>query len=448
MPSSAIPEKLDGVVRVGLTAPSGETSVSIAFTGKTEVQDLSTSRRVGNVEARSLVVSLSRGEVKCPALSLSSPEGFRFVPAPQSLFRIGSRSYRGAVEAWRNGSKLTVVNEADLEDYVYGALLLEGGSSLHPEAQKALAVAIRTYAERNRGKHGDLYDVCDTTHCQGYAGVKAETQGWARRAQQATAGEILTWNDEPIWSLYSTDCGGATANNEDAGVGDTACPYLRGVSAEDGHGRDFCAASPYHHWTAKASLARLENLLNRQPQTRIGHLTKIAVDRQDRFGRAVTVRFEGIAPAKTAARNGASHRENSLAAFKETSPASPGVSTDGVSPTPPAVERSARILKASALRTLLGLDVLKSTFFTVSQDAESVTFTGKGYGHGVGMCQFGANGMAKAGIGYRDILARYYTGVSLVQLYETLPEGNASTGTASTGTASTGTASTGTANAP
>lgn len=416
----ATPEAFDGFVRVGLRSAGGKT-VTAALSGPADVRDARTMRRIGALKAGTVAFTLRNGKVGLPAFSLASSDGLRIEPKDRLPFRIGKRTYRGALEVWKEGATLIVVNEVDLEEYVFGSLLLEGAPSLHPEAQKALAVAIRTYAERTRGKHnGGLFDSCDTTHCQGYAGTRTAGAEWARRAQTATTGEVLLWDDGPIWSLYSTDCGGATANNEDAGMGEVAWPYLRGVPAVDpATGRDYCAASPFHRWTRDVSFRQLETLLNRRAQTRVGRLMRVAVDRTDPFGRAITVRFEGRAAVKP---------------VQPSSPA-PAVPTGGrtviqVSPSPsgeaspkvaPPVETQptlVRMMKAADLRALLGVSVLKSTLFTVTQVGEAVRFEGRGYGHGVGMCVVGANGMAKAGRDYRNILSRYYSSPLHVRLID------------------------------
>jgi SpoIID/LytB domain protein len=142
------------------------------------------------------------------------------------------------------------------------------------------------------------------------------------------------------------------------------------------------------------------------------------VDRSDPFGRALTLRLDSDTPSPKAA--------GSLLKPAKASPVESTLQT-AAAPTPPASDAStplnskSKTIRATGLRSLLGVSVLKSTFFTVSKQGDVVRFEGRGYGHGVGMCLAGANGMAKAGIDYRDILSRYYNGTSLVQLYETLP---------------------------
>jgi stage II sporulation protein D len=424
--AEATPETFDGVIRVGLESLGSRSTITLGLTGSAEIKDLATSHKIGETKGGNLLMTLRDGRVECPSLSLSSPEGLSFVLTGDSSIRLGKRQYHGSMEVWKEGKILRLVDETGLEDYVFGSLLIEGDSSFQPEALKALAVAIRTYAERSRGKHG-LFDVCDTTHCQGFVGFRSERANWAKRAQEATAGELLTWGDDPIWSLYSTDCGGATANNEDVNDGSAPLPYLRGVSADNGRGKDYCASSPFHRWSLEYPLEKAEAALNRRAETRIGHLTKISVQQADAFGRAITLRLEGRSGADKSPSTLSQPQLGSVsssASAKETKgepgdpPESPSPSKPDLSSAPPLVVRT---IRAAAFRSLLGPDRIKSTFFTVSIHGRALAFEGRGYGHGVGLCLFGSNGMAKAGMNYREILKRYYSGVSLVQLYEALP---------------------------
>ncbi|MGQ9698942.1 MAG: SpoIID/LytB domain-containing protein, partial [Armatimonadota bacterium] len=161
------------------------------------------------------------------------------------LIAVADRLYPDAVEVWPDpNGRLAVINEVSLEHYVRGVLLAEAGASMHPEALKALAVAARSYALSGLNKHRDSgFDLCDTTHCQGYRAYRQDRR--IEAAVSATCGEVLLYNDLPIPAAYCTDCGGATANNEDAGFGATPKPYLRGVKDASASGPNYCSASRY-----------------------------------------------------------------------------------------------------------------------------------------------------------------------------------------------------------
>ena len=140
------------------------------------------------------------------------------------------------------------------------------------------------------------------------------------------------WDGRPIWSLYSTDCGGATANNEDGGAGPTPLPYLRGVPASVGSAAEDCSASPYHQWSRLVPLAEIAVALNRKSPPRIQALSEVKVFAADRFGRALFLKCVG---------RSADHGTTEL------------------------------IVRATALRSLLGESVLRSTNFTVSTEGSS-----------------------------------------------------------------------------
>lgn len=441
----ATPETLAGTIRVGLQAPSGKSTVTVTLTGPAEIVGIGAEMEFIPIAPRSFTFTLQGKEIACDSLSLRSIGGVRLIPQDDRPIQIGQRFYRGTLEITKEGNKLTVIQEPDLEDYVFGALLFEGGAFMPRESLKALAVAIRTYGVRSRRKHSKgLYDVCDTTHCQGYVGLRETKSEWARIAQQESAGQILTWEKEPIWAAYSTDCGGATSNSEDGGFGQVPWPYLRGrADTKDGK-TDNCSTSSAHQWTKEIPVSRLETLLNKQKATQIGRLRGLAVESADTHGRAVTIRLEGEptsltqrpAPktnsssktrrplSKTNPPSKASRTKdvvqkasaNSDSAFAlAAAPSSPPMAA--VAPAP-----IVRTLKATALRSMIGVNELKSTFFTVEMAPDRLIFRGRGYGHGVGMCIAGASGMARTGSTHTEILSHYYGGATLVHLYEPLPD--------------------------
>src|SRR5439155_12445576 len=167
------------------------------------------------------------------------------------------------------------------------------------EAQKAMAVAARTYAQASRGKHAaEGFDLCDGTHCQMYLG---RVPGAARseRAVQETRGLVALSGGELIRAFYSADCGGRTANNEDVPFSDNPTEplsYLRSVpDVPWPGGPHYCARSPYHRWARRLTAARIEAALNADPATAIGSLRELRIAAVDVSGRARTVHLEGVA---------------------------------------------------------------------------------------------------------------------------------------------------------
>ena len=243
------------------------------------------------------------------------------------------------------------VVELPAERYVAGAVAGESSVFRNEEALKAMAVAARTYAARLRGRHAqEGYDFCATTHCQ-RLDLSAITQR-VRDAAAATQGELLWFEGKPAFSVYSRNCGGRTGTWPDF-----SAPYLR-VQKDP-----YCKSDPWR-WTAtprELIVALKESGLN-VPED----LTSVRILQRTASGRAKTLALAG----KT---------------------------------------RSVPIAAGSfrfAVGRALGWNTLRSEQYEV----EGLHFRGKGQGHGVGLCQDGADAMARAGKSYREILAFYYPG--------------------------------------
>lgn len=270
------------------------------------------------------------------------------------------RAYRGVIELRRTEAGLTVVNELELEAYLYGVLKLEINPAWPAEAVKAQAIAARTLALASLGRFArEGYDVRDNTDSQVYGGVTFEDPR-ATAAVDATRGLVLLHSGGPIFAAYHADSGGRTEDSEH--VWGRAYPYLRGV--ED----PYVAGSPYERWTRSLPLGQLESAL-RRAGVGVRELRGIEVAQTSPSGRALTVRLTGA---------------------------------DG------AVE-----LSGHRLRTLVGPDVIRSTLFQVRVRDGVAEFEGRGWGHGVGLSQWGARGMALRGWDFTRILRHYYTGVQI-----------------------------------
>jgi stage II sporulation protein D len=244
-----------------------------------------------------------------------------------------------------------------LEVYVARVLAGEAEPDAADEASEALTVAIRTYALANAGRHGsDGFDLCDGTHCQ----VPRASTAATRRAAMATRGQILTWNGTPAELFYSASCGGYSelAEHEWPGVD---APYLRSAP-DDVHDED----TP---WTVDLTLQEVQSALAGAGFT--GRLTDVDVDDRSLSGRAIRLRLSGVRPA---------------------------------------------VIGGATFRAAIGTVRLRSTLFSIDRHDASLRFTGRGYGHGVGMCVVGAGRRAARGESAREILAQYYPGLELTRL--------------------------------
>lgn len=256
-----------------------------------------------------------------------------------------------------------------LEDYVLGVVAAEGSVEDELESLKALAVASRTYALKNLHRHeGDDYDFCTLTHCQRYTAVNRENvRSKVVQAVNETAGEILRDSDNQIVeSYFSASCGGMTADIHSL-WGVPPKSYLRGVRDDN------CRDAPNSSWTDVIPADKLNAALQLDPRSNVGNkLTEIRIVKRDATGRAELMELSG-------------DRRRTLRGW------------------------DFKIIVGRAL----GWNVLKSSRFEVTRKGSDFIFRGSGFGHGLGLCQEGAHVMASNGIGYRQILARYFPGTSI-----------------------------------
>ncbi len=384
---------LDGKIRIGLRSISGGSRLGVKPTAAGAILDGSTGRKLAALTSAG-VVSLSAdftaGEViaRTPRGSVRGKE----LILAGGLLDIGRRHYPGRLHVSLAGTGLQLIDELEIEQYLQGVLPGELPLGYHPEAQKALAVAARTYALVERGKHG-AYDLCDGTDCQMFVGYLPK----ARRglaAVKATRHLCLWDGPRLVYAFYSADCGGLSTRADEVPLKDKPAeplPYLRVVRDAPPHGADFCAASPYHHWVRQLTREQVEERLNRDPETYVGKLRDLKVTGNDPSNRITAVRLRGEADPQLA-----------MAALGLTPPASGPVE---------------KTVTGWELRRALGGLTLKSTRVTVDQPtAHTYRFTGTGFGHGLGLCQIGANGMARQGYRFRQILAHYYPGTRLAPL--------------------------------
>ena len=293
----------------------------------------------------------------------------------------GRGAFAGSLEVRRSDGGLTVINDLSLDDYVAG--IREVPSSWPMEALKAQAVAARTYAlwELQSGhwqKFG--YDVCATTDCQVYDGLVA-TSGqngprWAA-AVKATSGQVLLYQGKPALARYHSSDGGKTLANETVFPSDGPRPYLKSIDDPEDK------ASPLHAWRAIFSTAELQQILHDAIGLR-GDITNISAKRDvDK----VTIFTKNGEVDMTAVRF---RQLVSDVAPKDFPNKFPEARPDG----------------------MLMPFTLPSSRFDISKTPTGYNIDGIGYGHGVGMSQWGAKGRADEGQSYTQILGAYYIGLT------------------------------------
>jgi stage II sporulation protein D len=326
------------------------------------------------------------------------------------LVTINGNRYRGVAEVWTNsGGTLAGINELPLEQYLYGVVPRElpPGPYGLPEAQKAQAVTARTYALANMGKRGtDGYDLLPTTSDQVYGGYGAE-HPVSTAAVDETTGVVAVHNGVLITTLYHSTSGGWTANSEDVFI--TPLPYLRGVpDAERGQALERVPSvevfmrhanptnlraraegefesdwSQYHRWKVDWTVAEMAEVLAASLVQPITDVSAVRVLERADHGRVLRIEFVTDAGTFHATKDG--------------------------------IRSILRYLDANGNHA-----PLRSTLFhiepTRNPGSRGVTgwkAYGGGWGHGVGMSQTGAVGMAERGRTYEEILRHYYRGIEL-----------------------------------
>jgi stage II sporulation protein D len=258
--------------------------------------------------------------------------------------------YSGDLQCFPDFGTLELINKTDIEKYISGVVMAEGGTGKNLEFFKAQAIIARTYMYKNFDKHlQDKYNLCDNTHCQAYNGLSSDAL--LTEAAIETKGLVILDKDSAlIISAFHSNCGGETSSSEDVWL--SGQPYLKSVSDP------YCITSRSATWQMSYSINDWLKYLKKSGFN--GKVTDLSVLNSSQLTR--------------------------LPDYKTGSFSIP-------------------------FRTIRSDLNLRSSFFSVFTIGDSVILKGKGYGHGVGLCQEGAMLMAAKGFKYTDIINFYYTGV-------------------------------------
>jgi stage II sporulation protein D len=281
---------------------------------------------------------------------------------------INNRPFRGAIELKNQGDGIRVVNRLSVEDYVRGVLQMETSDTWPAQALQAQAVISRTYALRNRGRHGRSgYDFCSKPHCQTYGGVSAERKK-TDAAIRKTRGEVLIDRKKQLaTTVYHSCCGGSTESAENVWE-HGGQPYLKATRCP------WCKNSPRFHWVAKVPDSLLDERLRRAGFD-IGHVRALGILSHTPSGRVYQIRVYG--------------------------------------------EKGTRDVLANKFRNMIDPGLIRSTNWSgVSKLDGDWQIHGQGWGHGVGLCQWGMKTLAEKGKSYGDILRVYYHGAKVVDWKE------------------------------
>lgn len=294
----------------------------------------------------------------------------------EEAFSVKGNRYRGEMKiipsAWNNG--VTVVNRVPMELYLKGVVPSEIVPSWKPDAIKAQAVAARTYAVYHKnGYRSAGYDITDDTRSQVYRGCSVETSA-TNKAVEETAGEIITYNGKAIDALFHANGGGYTEDSEN--VWGSYVPYLRGVKEEN-------SSTVNRPWRKIVSIDSFSNAISRAGY-HVGKVKKIGLSRL--------------------------HMGNNKAKDRGVSGRVKTMEITGKS--------GRKIIPGEVIQSAFDLD---STLFDISVKGNNLIITGYGFGHGLGLSQWGAEAMAeKNGDGkeyYKRILLHYFTGSKIEKIY-------------------------------
>lgn len=270
------------------------------------------------------------------------------------------------VEVRAAAGHLLITATMPMEEYVAGVLAGETGNFKSDEALKAMAVSARTYAMHFGSRHAlEGFDFCDTTHCQDLrlSGIDARLRGIA----DATAGEVLWYNGAPAATYYHANCGGTTEDGRFfLGDDHEQAPFLRQ------HSDEYCVRNGSLQWRTEVTSRELQGALRSDGVRVPGTLRSVAVAQRTPSGRVELLRLSGTGSTVVAAQT-----------FRY------------------------------AVGRHIGWERLKSNWYDVSTSGDRIEFHGRGSGHGVGLCQVGAEVMGEEGHSYREILSYYYPGTKL-----------------------------------
>ena len=306
-------------------------------------------------------------------------------PLGASVLIWNGKKYRGEFVISQTDSGFLVVNSLPMDSYLRGVVPLEIGNRTAAEfaAVQAQAVAARTYAYKHL-TNSRPFDMYATVQDQVYGGVDAE-KPQADTAIMTTRDVVVLYNGQPITTPYHSTCGGSTAAVSEVWYDQPDQPYLRPVSDRiPGTNNFYCDSSPRFSWTQSYDAAGLRAVMEK-------YLAAYTKAPKNGLGKITDIREQGRTPS------------GRIAALT--------VQTESGSYT----------LRGNDIRFVLRDPkgaILNSTFLSFTRETSggevsSLTVSGRGYGHGIGMCQWGAIGRARAGQNYRTILETYYPGTTI-----------------------------------
>jgi len=321
-----------------------------------------------------------------------------------------SKGYRGGIGFKRYpDSVLTVINYIKMDDYLYGVLPKEMSGEWPIEALKAQAIAARNFATANIGKHENHgFDICSSTDCQVYGGYSVEKPR-SNQAVDETSGKLLKYNGQIVQAYYHSNSGGRTENIEN--IWSSSLPYIVGVNDP------YSVGSPNTDWEISYTKKEIENILSQKGYS-IGKLRDVRIDEISENGRVQKLVFVGSTGTAEFL------KEKARKLFGYTTLKSMWFEL-GNKPMVTVVSRGSynrADLSSSNFITSSGVESSQNSSYVVTDGnttsklsftSDKIVFQGHGFGHGLGMSQWGAKAMAEQGFNYEQILTHYYKNTTI-----------------------------------
>jgi stage II sporulation protein D len=379
-PETAPDTRVDRQIRVRLQGRAAKPSAELSVTAPFSIANAQTGALLlpENAPLESAAVRPSGREALQVGAKTIPCGDILITPIRDASIVLNGQTYRGRLRIHRVEDGLAFVNQLDIESYVRGVLRGELPGSFHSEAFKAQCVAARTYAlyQRDESPRERIFDVYDDEGSQMYVGVRGEDRV-SNDAVEATAGEVCTYSDgkgqKIFCTYYSSACGGLSQWVRNVKPNDPDVPPLAGnVRCND------CSGAKYYRWQpvrfAKSDVTK--RLVGRYPSLKkLGVITDLNTKASTTDGRVVRIELVGSGGAR-------------------------------------------ETLAGEDFRLAVGARQLKSTNFKIENQKGYFVFKdGKGFGHGMGLCQHGMETKARRGMNYKQILQTYYPGAQIKKIY-------------------------------
>jgi stage II sporulation protein D len=300
------------------------------------------------------------------------------------ILKINNKKYRGRIVISINNSEIKIVNQIGLEDYVKGVMIKEmpiGKGLENYQALKAFSICVRTFAFNKMQENKSFFDVYPDTRDQVYGGVEGESE-MTNQIVDETDSQLLFFDNKPATIFYHSTCGGQTENVSNV-FGKSEISYLAGI--KDGE-EPYCKISPRYKWVENYTQTVFINRLFKTKLIDSENFNIVGINVKSRFK---------------------SGRVDELEINLSDFDGNPKIVT----------MRSNQI--RSIIRDSEGKSILKSTLFDIRIDEQNnIIISGKGNGHGVGLCQWGAIGQSRSNIDFRKILNHYYPGTEIKNIYD------------------------------